>query len=205
MAREDQGVGARETGRLSPVSTLLPGPIARQAVADAIQNVGVREDRVNGRWTNWGKWIKVYLAAVGLTDPEPWCLAFAVYRIVAAAEALNGIFHKAHPDIDNIDIVHIPKDFPRTGYCPTFVNWARAKEYIVPVEEAQRGDWLFIWHPLMGRHAHATMIRAVSPAALYTCEGNSNTDGSRDGFEVCLRTRVRASLHPKSVVVRLPF
>jgi len=49
-----------------------PGPIALRAASEAEDNVGVRE--TPGR-NNYGKFVAVYLAAVGLLQGNPWCMA----------------------------------------------------------------------------------------------------------------------------------
>lgn len=164
-----------------------PGPIARLALQRAIDNVGVKEDRKNGRWTNWGKWIQVYLAAVGIKDPAPWCLAFAEYRLIAAAKELGK---------------ELPEDFPITGYCPTLANWARKKGLALSVELAQPGDIILYWFPSLGRYAHAGIVRGIKNGYLHTVEGNTNDDGSRDGYAVCMKVRDLDGLG-RAMVVRL--
>lgn len=169
-----------------PVS---PGPIALLAVQRAIENVGVTEDKKNGIWTNWGKWVKVYLAAVNLFDPEPWCLAFAEYRYIAAAKELGK---------------SLPSGFPLTGYCPTLANYARANGLTLSVELAKKGDIVLYWHAPLKRYAHAGIVCGIDGGDLCTVEGNTNTDGSRDGYGVFLKRRPLDGLG-SAMIVRMPF
>ncbi len=47
-------------------------PIARRAALDATANVGVTETGGNNR----GKFVAIYLKAVGIFEAAPWCAAF---------------------------------------------------------------------------------------------------------------------------------
>src|SRR5215813_7754666 len=91
----------------------LPGPIALRAAEDAEANVGVKE----AGGDNHGKFVEVYLRSVGLGPGAPWCAAFVHYRLQEAARELG---------------LELPDDFPASGYCPDYKNWARRNGVWLP-------------------------------------------------------------------------
>jgi hypothetical protein len=81
-----------------------------------------------------------------------------------------------------------------TAYSPTALNKKNLVYYkgqlLKPV---QSGDVFTIFFPSMGRIAHTGFAsRQINSAIVETVEGNSNNDGSRDGYGVFRRKR---SLH----------
>lgn len=51
------------------------------------------------------------------------------------------------------------------------------------------GSTFFVFFPSLGRVAHTGVVWKVAGNRVHTIEGNTNTDGSREGYAVCLRTR----------------
>lgn len=51
------------------------------------------------------------------------------------------------------------------------------------------GSFGFVYFPSMGRVAHVALVTAVVGDDVLTIEGNSNTDGGREGLEVVRRRR----------------
>jgi hypothetical protein len=169
-----------------------PGPIALRAALEAEMNVGVREVGNNG-----GKWVALYLKAVNLLIGNPWCLAFLVFRLLDAASDLKK---------------KLPSDVPRTGYTPTFANWAKQNGLWTPVSAArlyyghvQRGDFAFFYRSAMGRISHVGVVLEVHSWGVVTVEGNTNQAGSREGDGVYKKSRTWADLGAKGGFVRLPF
>jgi hypothetical protein len=58
------------------------------------------------------------------------------------------------------------------------------------------------WHSDLGRYSHTGFVRAVVGQTFTTIEGNSNDEGSREGYEVC--SNVRPLTPKKYVFVRIP-
>src|ERR1051325_1359139 len=128
------------------MSLVEPGPIALRAVADAEANVGVHE--IGGE--NHGKFVEIYLASVGLGPGAPWCAAFVNYRLQQAAKELG---------------MHLPADFPRSGYCPDYQDWAKKHGVWIPVDTArslgsipERGDLCLFYFAAKRRVAHIGMV-----------------------------------------------
>lgn len=130
-------------------------------------SIGVHEET-----PNWGRWIKQYLAAVGLYTPQPWCAAFVVFKVYQAAEAFG-----------------VKAKLPRSGSCQTLFTWANKRGLIR--RTPQVGDIFLQWHPELNRYAHTGFVAKVdtSPKRFTSVEGNSNDDGSREGKEVCSNPR----------------
>ena len=142
--------------------------LTERIIADAIQTIGVHEI---GR-SNSGPEVNQYLKFVGLSPGNPWCCAYVVYRVYKAAHEIG------------VDV-----GFKITGSCQVLYLWAKAKKLVHTVPVA--GDVFLQWHSKLDRYAHAGFVRSISPTgkSFVTVEGNSNDDGSRDGYEVCSNTR----------------
>jgi hypothetical protein len=127
--------------------------------------------------SNWGPEVKKYLAHVQTRSPAPWCAAFVRFCLDSA-----GIKSSI------------------TAYSPTAQNaknlvWYRDKW----IKAAQPGDVFTIFFPSMGRIAHTGFYhRTINPSICETVEGNTNTDGSREGYMVCKRKRSFHSLYSLS-------
>jgi hypothetical protein len=135
----------------------------------AKQSIGVTEET-----PNWGRWVSVYLKFVGIFSPAPWCAAFVAYKIHQAAGQLN-----------------VKATWPKAGYVQSVVNWAKKKVLVVRVPLPN--TVFAVWHPELNRYAHIGFIAAVrksgSKVEFLSVEGNSNTDGSREGKAVVSQWR----------------
>ena len=163
----------------------MPSRVLANAVAvDAIANIGVVEDAGND---NHGKYIKVYLESVDLIEGQPWCAAFAYFRYEQASIKTG---------------VPLPSGFPKSGYVPDFVAWAKKNNRWVGVESAkesinnrpQAGDLLCFWFKDKDRHAHIGIVVDEADArGCFTVEGNTNdgdpTTVERNGGGVYKRRR----------------
>lgn len=131
----------------------------------AISQLGKEESPCG---SNWGEPVQSYLASVGITFPAAWCMAF-VYWCLKQAGATE------------------QATIPRTGGVLRMYNESKAYRVMVP----QAGD-IFIMDYGKGL-GHTGFIERVSDdgETLYTIEGNTNDEGSREGYEVCRRTRKR--------------
>lgn len=141
--------------------------LSDKAVEIAISQIGKEE---NPRGSNWGKTgdpVPQYLASVGIDFPAAWCMALMYWCFKGAAEALG-----------------VPNPLLKTG--KVLAEWAGRPRNQVKVPAV--GD-LFVMdfgHEL----GHIGIIEKIDPdGALHTIEGNTNTDGSREGYEVERKTR----------------
>ena len=139
--------------------------LGMKALELARQSVGVHEDT-----DNWGVWIRVYLAFVGIRTPAPWCAAFVTFKVHQAAKALG-----------------VKATMPKTGYCPTIWNWAVKNHHTLAVP--QPGCLFLVWNDSLHRYAHVGFVAEVHGSYFTSVEGNSNNTGSREGKGVCSNTR----------------
>jgi hypothetical protein len=137
----------------------MKNTLGLRAVQDGLANLGVREDPPG---SNAGKYVSEYLQFVGLPPGNPWCCAFLVYRIHQAAKELG-----------------VTPIVPKTGLVQALYNWAHGKGL---VSDTPSPGMAFVeWFPSLGRYAHTGLIAEVQGNKFRTVEGNSNSNGSRDG------------------------
>lgn len=135
-----------------------------------LSQVGVRE--ATGR--NDGKEVEKYLRSVGLGKGYAWCAAF-VHWCLNEADVKNNI----------------------TAWSPTAHNaqnvvW-NGKRFI---KEPQPGDVFTLYFPSLKRIAHTGFYHRTVNASVYeTVEGNTNSEGSREGDGVYKKKRSFNSTH----------
>ena len=137
-------------------------------VQAAFSQLGVQEEP---RGSNWGYSVQQYLLSVGITFPAAWCMAF-VFWCARKAAASQGV---SNPLL-------------KTG--SVMIQWRNRPA--LRVKEPQPGD-IFIMDYGKGL-GHAGIVEKVDATYIYTIEGNGNDEGSREGFEVCRRRRLRSSI-----------
>lgn len=140
-------------------------PLFRQAIVNiAASQLGCAEDP---RGSNWGKHIKKYLGSVGISFPAAWCMAF-VYWCVDEACRQQGLKNPL---------------YKTGGVMEQWNHTLLSTRSLVP----QAGD-VFIMDFGKGL-GHTGIVEKVEGIWIYTIEGNTNDDGSREGYEVARRRR----------------
>jgi hypothetical protein len=131
----------------------------------ARKQVGVKEKPLG---SNRGKEVDAYLALTGLDGGYPWCAAFVAWCGVEA-------FGTKWP-------------LPRTADCDQLLFFARKNGILR--NTPQPGD-VFLCLATHNDATHTGFVVDVNEggASVSTIEGNSNSDGSREGFEVASRPR----------------
>lgn len=117
--------------------------------------------------SNWGPSVKKYLNSVGINFPASWCMAFVYW---CARDTSN--------DTGN------PNPLIKTG---GVLNQWRKIDAKYKHSSPAAGD-IFIMDFGKGL-GHTGIVEKVVGDTIHTIEGNSNDEGSREGFEVCRRTR----------------
>lgn len=133
---------------------------------------------------NSGPWVRAY--CLGISDQ--WCQGAASQWVKQAFAALGQ-----------------PLPFPLDGhgiaplYVPSIVESARRNGRLVPgsgTTPVPPGSFFFVRGTIDGHASHIHVGVTISPVRpdgrFDTIEGNTNTDGSQNGWEVCQRTRSRA-------------
>lgn len=124
--------------------------------------------------SNWGKDISKYLSHVNYKYPGPWCAAFVKFCL------------------DSAGIKSTITAYSPTAHNPKNLVLFKNKWYIEP----RAGDVFTIYYPSMKRIAHTGFYdHKVNSSICETVEGNTNNDGSREGYMVCRRRRSFHSLY----------
>jgi CHAP domain len=142
--------------------------VTDKAVQIAVTQIGKEEHPIG---SNWGDPVKSYLASVGLDFPASWCMAFIYWCFNQASKELNTV-----------------NPLVKTGGVLTAYGKAVSHHQTVP----EVGD-IFIMD-LGGGNGHTGIVERLDGLYLYTIEGNTNDTGSREGYEVCRRRRLKTSI-----------
>lgn len=137
-----------------------------------------REDPKN---SNRSQPIDAFLRFCGSALASPWCMAIVSYVGVAVFGA--------------------PWPLPATGSTQQAATVAKRAGLVVPIAEARAGDLVLLWSEPKQRVHHAFVLEAfdADTGTWRTLEGNTNDDGSAEGWRFMSRKR---ELHPKDVIVR---
>ena len=133
------------------------------AIKKAITQLGVKEIP---KGSNAGPEVEIYLKSVGLGKGYAWCMAF-IYWVVneaAIAKAIKNPLKKTAGVLDQYN-----------------------SRPLLVQKVPQAGD-VFIMDFGKGT-GHTGFVEKVVGTQIYTIEGNTNADGSREGYTVCRRKR----------------
>ncbi|WP_341966189.1 CHAP domain-containing protein [Flavobacterium psychrophilum] len=137
--------------------------LAKKTLETAISQIGV-EEMPKGR--NAGPEVEIYLKSVGLGQGYSWCMAF-VYWCVNQSAVKTGF----------------KNPLKKTGGVMDQYN----SRPLLCTHLPQAGD-VFIMDFGKGL-GHTGIVEKVIEKTIYTIEGNTNDDGSREGYKVCRRKR----------------
>lgn len=130
---------------------------------------------------NMGPWVRLYMSDNEGED-WPWCAGFVTFVIRQASIALGQ-----------------PMPFPRTFSCDLLA--ANAKDPKRDLFIAERNinssnssdklppGTLFLSRRVSGDWTHTGFVIEAKAETFETIEGNTNDEGHREGYEVCIRTR----------------
>jgi hypothetical protein len=163
----------------APLARVLDtGALASTTFADAtleIASMHLDEHPVEVGGDNVGPWVRAYMDGNEGT-PWKWCAGFITFVMAQAADALQ-----------------VSSPFARTYSCDTLgmagrgngrlrryetLDWDEAGSCQVFLSRVSGNDW-----------EHTGFAFGGVDDVFSTIEGNSNSAGSRNGFEICLRRR----------------
>jgi hypothetical protein len=148
-------------------------PLAKLALASAQSQIGIQEFP---KGSNAGTDVEKYLKSVGLKKGFAWCMAFVYWAIQQSPPTPEG-------GVKN----------PLKKTAGVLDQWNYCKGKGLTVSTPQSGD-IFIMDFGKGV-GHTGFVEKVLPnGMLQTIEGNTNDDGSREGYKVCRRTRTLATI-----------
>lgn len=138
-------------------------PLATATLKTATSQLGVKEIP---KGSNAGPEVEIYLRSVGLGKGYAWCMAFVYWCTQQAAikTAVNNPLKKTAGVLDQFN-----------------------SRPLLVAKTPQPGD-IFIME-FSGGTGHTGIVEKIVGTTLYTIEGNTNDEGSREGFEVCRKKR----------------
>lgn len=119
--------------------------------------------------------IREYLKVCGLDEPAPWCAAFVCWGL-----------HYLLGDRCTL---------PMTASCELLREAAKRRGMIIGVPRYGAIGLLIDTAKNHAHHAFLCTSDRNDDGSVDTCEGNTNTDGSREGIGVFLRQRCGPSDH----------
>ncbi len=147
--------------------------LAQLALQTALSQLGVSEHPVG---SNSGPMVNEYLKSVGLNPGYAWCQAFVHWCYEQAAE-------QARENNPVIKTAGVQDCWNRTA-----VQFKITKEEALKSPELLKPGYQFILS--FGKGAgHTGMVESMDGQTIHTIEGNSNTNGSREGYEVVRHKR----------------
>lgn len=146
--------------------------LAERSLAIAVTQQGVCE---SPKGSNNGPEVKTYLKSVGVGPGAAWCMAF-VYWCVNKAAVEMGIIN------------------PLVKTAGVMVQYNNTTLRKLPNRSGgvNPGD-IFIMEFAHGT-GHTGFVVKVENGIVHTIEGNTNEDGSREGYEVAARQRTIGSI-----------
>lgn len=178
----DGDVGNNTFSRLiAPIGRALapvPGSRERGILGDCIvayarQHLEQHPREVGGQ--NRGPWVRLYMGG-NEGDAWAWCAGFAMFCVRQACQALG-----------------IACSLETSYSCDELAKRASAAGLLLDELTAQNNGLhpgsLFLVRRTATDWTHVGIVTRVGEGAFDTIEGNTNDEGSREGYEVCARTR----------------
>jgi|SRR5436190_1980704 len=134
--------------------------LSEKALEIATKEIGNQEIPLG---SNWGEHVKKYLHSVGIDFPASWCMAFVYWCYSEAAKEMS--------------IPSFPL-FRSGGVLNTWNHTPPNHKVTAPIP----GD-IFIEDHGHGL-GHTGIVESIDGQFVNTIEGNTNTNGSREGVEV---------------------
>jgi lysozyme family protein/peptidoglycan hydrolase-like protein with peptidoglycan-binding domain len=185
------GHGLRQTGAVdaatwaaltAPMSAALTPVLRRMAlgmtvVSYATQHLKQHAREVGGQ--NRGPWVRVYTDGKE-GNPYPWCAGFATFCLKQACDSLG-----------------MPMPVQRTLSCDVMASSSGSRFLRGSAAGAHgriRPGSFFLQQARGGerrlyKYRHTGIVVSAGRDTMATIEGNTNDDGSAEGYEVCARTR----------------
>lgn len=166
---------------IRPVNVSAADDVGSVTLKIAQQHYQQRPLEVGGE--NRGPWVRAYMDGNDGAD-YPWCAGFATFVVAAACEQLNIDM----PVLRTYSCDALAVDARSKGrlLTPGAVEWATLGMACIFLVQRSSNDWV-----------HTGIAFSGSGDLFSTIEGNTNENGSSEGYEVCQKQR---SLPGKSIV-----
>ena len=130
---------------------------------------------------NCGPWVRLYMHGRE-GDDQPWCAGFASHVIAQAAHAMG----EAGPPIPRrVGVDQLVRDAKADG---RFLDGDELGADAL-VERVPPGALFVVRGKAPSDWTHVGIVAEAWPEAFATIEGNTNDHGTREGIEVCARSR----------------
>jgi len=158
---------------MSQATVIKTGDLHEAVLELSLKYLAVHPVEVGGQ--NMGPWVRYFMD--GYEGKQwPWCAGFDTFIVKQAAKLCG-----------------IPNDLPRTYSCDVLGMWAKNKGKFVPGNSgnlsAVKPGHLFLVRKSYNDWQHTGIVIEMTPEYCITIEGNTNDEGSREGYEVCKRIR----------------
>ena len=124
---------------------------------------------------NMGPWVRYFMDGYQ-GNAWPWCAGFNTFIVKQAAK-----------------LCAIPTALPRTYSCDILGMWAKNNGKFISGTSgnlsAVKPGHLFLVRKSQHDWQHTGIVIEMTPEYCVTIEGNTNDEGSREGYEVCKRSR----------------
>jgi len=148
--------------------------LGKMVVAYAEQHLKQSPLEIGGQ--NRGPWVRLYMN--GNEGPDwPWCAGFACFILKQACRSLK-----------------VPLPIETSVSCDVLAGQAKQKGLFLSEAKAKdreliRPGALFLVRRTETDWVHTGIVLKTDADVFYTIEGNTNDEGSREGYEVCKRFR----------------
>jgi hypothetical protein len=147
--------------------------LAQKSFDTALTQLGVEEVPKS---SNAGPEVAKYLKSIGLGVGYPWCMAFVYWCVNEACKELG-----------------LVNPLVKTGGVLRQWNENKTLRLLPGRSNAVKTGDIFIMDFGKGK-GHTGFVECLASGVLYTVEGNSNDEGSREGYEVCKHQRTITSI-----------
>jgi hypothetical protein len=137
-------------------------------LAECVRYLGTKEHPVN---SNRGLRVDYWLDSVGSPLESPWCSAFVFQAGIQSVGRSNW-------------------PFVRSGRVQDLVDACKKDgRFTEDLSKAGPGDLVVLWYDQLNRFGHVAAIETVTKTVVTSIDGNSNADGSREGYAVVRKSR----------------
>ncbi|PPK96144.1 putative peptidoglycan binding protein [Kineococcus xinjiangensis] len=148
-------------------------PLGEAVVEYAQAHLAVHPREVGGQ--NRGPWVRAYMGGREGAD-QPWCAGFVTFVLHQAAQSLG-----------------VPAPIAGSASCDVLAAQGGGAGLFVAEADVEYKDLptgsLFLVRSRPGDWTHTGLVVEAREDDFDTIEGNTNDDGSREGYEVCARAR----------------
>lgn len=144
-------------------------------VSIAKSYVGQEEIKDNQGWKD--KNFEQKMKAIGWYKGAPWCAFLAKLIWMEAFKT------------EEVKTVPLVSKYSNGSVLDTYHNYVKSKEF--HVTKIPSPGCIVIWQEGNGTSGHAgIVVDVVNDYTIHTVEGNTNTDGSREGYIAAIKTRM---------------